>query len=268
VIFEGYRYAPGPASRTPKHSHEEYQFCLSLDFPGEYRYGGEGHAVPVGALSVIHPGEAHSSRDPCDRETPATYLLAYAAPGLVGRVASELAGREWGLPSFQGPIFFDRELARDFLNLHAASGSSASLLENDCRLAEVLARFVERHADTRAQFKPASRERWAVRLAKEHLEENFAASVSLEDLAALVNLSPFYLARVFSAEVGLPPHAYQTQVRVRRARDLLLRGRSVTGAAHETGFADQSHLTRHFKRLVGVPPGRYCDQNRKNVQAS
>jgi AraC-like DNA-binding protein len=267
VIFEGYRYAPGPASRTPKHSHEEYQFCLSLDFPGEYRYGGEGHAVPVGSLSVIHPGEAHSSRDPYDRETPATYLLAYAPPGLVGRVASEAAGRERGLPSFQRPVFFDRELARDFLNLHVASGSEASSLEKDLRLTGVLARFVERHADTRVPFEPAGRERRAVRLAREHLEENFAANVSLEELASLVNLSPFYLARVFSAEVGLPPHAYQTQVRVRRARDLLLRGRSVAGAAHEAGFADQSHLTRHFKRLVGVSPGRYRGQDRKNVQA-
>ena len=57
LILEKYRYAPGPADELPKHSHEEYQICLSLDFPGVYHYRGASHAVPVGSLSVIHPGD-------------------------------------------------------------------------------------------------------------------------------------------------------------------------------------------------------------------
>ena len=63
----------------------------------------------------------------------------------------------------------------------------------------------------------------------------------------------------------MPPHAFQTQVRVARAKALLLRGWPISQAAAHTGFADQSHLTRHFKRLVGVTPGQYR-QGSKNVQ--
>jgi AraC-like DNA-binding protein len=63
----------------------------------------------------------------------------------------------------------------------------------------------------------------------------------------------------------MPPHAFQTQVRVSRAKTLLLEGWSISQVASQTGFADQSHLTRHFKRLVGVTPGRY-QQSSKNVQ--
>ncbi len=80
VLLESYRYVPGPAGTLPAHSHEDYQFCLSLDFPGEYSYRGSSYGVPVGSLSVIHPGEMPSARDPQDRRKPATYRLMYASP--------------------------------------------------------------------------------------------------------------------------------------------------------------------------------------------
>ncbi len=265
TIFESYRYAPDPASESIRHSHEEYQFCLSLDFPGGYRYRGERHAVPVGSLSVIHPGEAHSSRDPYDRETPAAYRLLYAGPSVLREAASGISGRDRGLPTFPDPVFVDEDLARDFLCLHLASEGAASRLEQDSRLLGVLGRFVVRRAGVRVLPDPPLRERRAVRLAREYLEDNFAENVPLAALAKVVNLSPYHLARVFCKEVGIPPHAYQTQARVRHARDLLLRGWPVARVAQQTGFADQSHLARHFKRLVGVPPGSYA-RNSKNVR--
>lgn len=86
------------------------------------------------------------------------------------------------------------------------------------------------------------KERRAVRLAREYLEENFARNVLLEELAAVANLSPFHLSKVFKEEVGLPPHAYLVQTRLALARDLLLRGWPISKVAYETGFADQSHF--------------------------
>ena len=68
---------------------------------------------------------------------------------------------------------------------------------------------------------------------------------------------PYALIRAFRAETGLPPHVYLNQLRVRQARRLLDRGVPPARAAAEAGFADQAHLTRHFKRIVGVPPGAY-----------
>lgn len=77
LLREKYRYAPGPAEESPKHSHDEYQICLSLDFPGVYGYRGASHAVPVGNLSVIHPGEVHSARDPEERLTPSSFRMMH-----------------------------------------------------------------------------------------------------------------------------------------------------------------------------------------------
>ena len=73
----------------------------------------------------------------------------------------------------------------------------------------------------------------------------------------MTGLSQFALLRAFRAATGLPPHAYLNQVRVRRARLLLDDGVPAADVAGQVGFADQAHLTRHFKRVVGVPPAAY-----------
>lgn len=265
ALLEWHQYPPGPAGTVPPHVHDEYQFCLSVDFPGEYRYRGAGHIVPVGSLSVIHPGEVHSPRDPTDRSVPSTFRMMYASPALLATVTADITGRASGLPVFTFPIISDDDLGKLFLAFHEATDQAAPRLELDSRLLTVLARFVVRHGDTRVTAATVGRERRPVRLVREYLDANYAANVSLDQLAHLANLSPFHLTRVFAAEIGLPPHAYQVGVRVERAKALLLRGDSVARAAAETGFADQSHLTRHFRRLVGTPPGRYAPE-RKNVQ--
>jgi AraC-like DNA-binding protein len=66
----------------------------------------------------------------------------------------------------------------------------------------------------------------------------------------------FQLARAFAKHVGLPPHAYHLQRRIERARAMLLSGTSAAEAAALTGFSDQAHLTRHFRRHFGITPGR------------
>jgi AraC-like DNA-binding protein len=86
---------------------------------------------------------------------------------------------------------------------------------------------------------------------------------TLTELATLTGLSQFALLRAFRAATGLPPHAYLNQQRVRRARRLLDDGLPAAAVAARTGFADQAHLTRHFKRVVGVPPAAY---QRERVQ--
>jgi len=81
--------------------------------------------------------------------------------------------------------------------------------------------------------------------------------VSLEDLAAAAGLSAFHLLRVFKKATGLTPHAWLTQLRVERARHLLLAGVTPAETALATGFYDQSHFTNTFRRFMGVTPRRY-----------
>lgn len=265
TLLEFYRYAPGPAEAPPKHSHEEYQFGLSLDSPGQYDYRGYKHPVPVGRLSAIQSGEPHRTRS-ADFSRTATYRMLYVKPDSMRRIAEEVTGRPRMEPFFPEVAIKDRELTGAFLELCRVLETSASGLERDARLLSTLTLFVERCAGLRPGSDTDSRERRAVKLVREYLEDNLAKNVRLEELSRVANLSPYYLNRVFSQEVGVPPHRYQLQIRLDRAKVLLVRGASIDQVVDETGFADHSHLTRHFKRQFQVPPSRYLVQNRKNVQ--
>ena len=93
--------------------------------------------------------------------------------------------------------------------------------------------------------------------AMKYIHQNYPGDVSLADIARAANLSPYHLTRVFKKAAGISPHQYLLQVRVNSARSLLTAGagdRSLAEIAAAVGFADQSHLTRHFKRMLGVTP--------------
>jgi AraC family transcriptional regulator len=94
--------------------------------------------------------------------------------------------------------------------------------------------------------------------AVQFIQERFAEDIALADIAAAARVSPYHLTRIFKQATGMSPHRYLIQVRVTNARSLLMAGagrRSVADVAEAVGFSDQSHLTRHMKRLLGVTPG-------------
>jgi AraC-like DNA-binding protein len=99
-----------------------------------------------------------------------------------------------------------------------------------------------------------------IRRVASYIEENYADSLPLSELARLAEISPFTLVNVFRREVGIPPRQYICYVRVREAKALLRSGVSLASAATDAGFFDQSHLTRHFKRFCGMTPGQYLAQ--------
>ena len=94
--------------------------------------------------------------------------------------------------------------------------------------------------------------------ARAYLEEHWDRNVPLDELAATCGVSKFHLTRQFARIVGVPPHAYQNRLRVNRACELLNQGVPVGEVARRTGFADASHLSRHFKRATGTTPGRFA----------
>lgn len=115
----------------------------------------------------------------------------------------------------------------------------------------------DRRAD-KASAERSSKTPRAIERAKHYLHDKFNESVSLDELVALTRLSRFHLVRAFALHMGTPPHAYQLKLRIERACDLLRAGVTAAEAATLVGFADQSHFTRHFKRIRHITPGQYA----------
>lgn len=239
----------------PRHWHEEYSLCVIEAGSGELHYRGEGHVTPTGGLFIVHPGEVHSNH--AYPGQGCTFRNLYAESSLVCKAVSEIAGRKKPLPFFRPTVLFDQEIIRLYIWLHIALERPASTLERESRLMEFFAHLILRYSDDRPQIKSYGREHAAVSKVKDYLVENYYQNTSLKCLSQITGLSPFHLNRVFCEEVGMPPHAFQTQVRIARAKAMLSRGWAISRVAAETGFADQSHLTRHFKRLVLITPGQY-----------
>ncbi len=106
----------------------------------------------------------------------------------------------------------------------------------------------------------------ALRQVRDYVHEHLTREITLEALAALVHLSPYHFARKFKEATGLPPYQYVLQCRVEQAKTLLMSGEhAISAVAQAVGFAGQSHLTRHVKKLFGVTPGDLLPM-RKNRQ--
>ena len=97
----------------------------------------------------------------------------------------------------------------------------------------------------------------ALRLARDYLADRPERNISLDELATAAGIGKFRLIRLIRQRTGLPPHALQLAHRIRNARRLLEAGETITEAAAAAGFADQSHLHRHFLRSLGVTPAEY-----------
>jgi AraC-like DNA-binding protein len=249
---------------TP-HMHEGYAIGVIEQGAEQFRYRHELHIAPAGSLVVINPGEIHTGEAAISQGW--VYRMIYPVAELAQHAASELVGRPRDVPFFPSPVINDPQLANLFVRMHTSFEIADTSLERTSRLLWLLAHLVQRHADDSPLPRAAVPEHQAVRRVRNYLEQHYAQHIALDDLAVVARLSPFHLLRVFRSKVGLPPHAYLTYVRVRQAQRLLLADLPIADVAAQTGFADQSHLTRHFKRIVGVPPGHYR-QNRKNVQDS
>lgn len=249
---------------VPRHWHEEFQLCLIEEGAADLTYRGDNHPTPPASLFIVHPAEIHSNRS--FHASGCSYRTLLIEPAAMRSAATEVYGHDYGMPFFPATVIFDRDLLTLFIKLHVALEIPSSLLERESLLLTFLTGLIARFGEQRATFQgPLNTRRSNVRRACEYLIEHHAENVFLGKLADLAGLSPFHFSRLFSEQVGMPPHAFQTQVRVARAKTLLLEGWPISQVATDTGFADQSHLTRHFKRLVGITPGLY-QQSSKNVQ--
>jgi AraC family transcriptional regulator len=129
-------------------------------------------------------------------------------------------------------------------------------------LSQVLAVHLIRHVRApgrRARGRDGALPLGRLRAVVEWIEGHLDAGPSLEQMAAVARLNPYHFARQFKAATGLPPHQYVILRRVERAKQLVQGGDdfSLAEVAARAGFSDQSQFCRHFKRLVGVTPGRF-----------
>jgi AraC-like DNA-binding protein len=241
--------------RFARHSHDYHVIGYVESGVQAYSYQRARHVTPAGHVFLVNPGESHTG-EPAAPDGY-VYRTVYPKPALMQQLAADVTTRAT-LPFFTSAVVYDIVLTRHLRRFHVAIARGASSLSVESHLAAALAHLIRRYAggQLRTERQQVS-ERAAVRTAREYIVAHYDADISLAKLSALVRLSPFYFARAFETDVGLPPHAYLEAVRVAKARALMLSGISIADVAVGVGYNDQSHFTHRFKRFMGLTPGQF-----------
>lgn len=232
-----------------KHSHDE--FVIGANLLGEERIwlDGRSFSAGVGAITTYNPGEIQGGG--AAEGQPWRYVSLYVP-------AAQLADRLGRADlQFERPVQQAPHLARELACAVAACLSADALLrgrgeEGVTLLLGRIAAGAGVRLSTERSLGHATVERL-----QELLAADFQQTPSLEQMAAEVGLSRFHLLRSFQKHTGLSPRQWAMQLRTRRAQGLLRLGLPAGEVAHRLGFADQSHLNRHFRAAYGISPGRY-----------
>jgi AraC-like DNA-binding protein len=240
----------------PWHAHAEMSLGLVLDGAVSLRTRTREAVARGGSFVLINAEEPHQGASVTSLGWRCRTI--HVAPEIIEATARELGlPRRAGRPFFSSPTFDDAELARDLLSLHRGSENRGAPLQRQSGLLALIGKLLERHSRAPCGVTANAAEPVAVRRARAYLDDNLADKVTLEALSIAAGLTPFRLLRAFQRAIGMTPHAYQTQARVRAVRSLLSTNTSLAETAIAAGFADQAHLTRVFRSIMGATPGQY-----------
>ena len=184
------------------HVHDSYAIAVLEEGAERYRYRGAEHLAAAGSFALLNPDEVHTGSRASEQGW--RYRVFYPQPQQFRELLAELELSHSSAPMFHGSVHADADLVAALLQLHRQlEQPQAPTLQRQTLWREVMLRLLQRHARIPQVREPGAEPR-AVALAKELLAARLGEPPSLEELATLVNLSPFHFARVFRRATGLP----------------------------------------------------------------
>jgi AraC-like DNA-binding protein len=233
--------------------HERYLICGFTTVATAWIYRRKSRFMSDGGTALFEPGETH-------RVTAALRPSTFRGIFIDAKTFIERA-HETGCktrPHFRAAQVTDLRLLDSLHRFSAAVENDETVLEQQSHFSDLLNSALGYTEDRPQAILHSQFERSLLR-AKELLHEKFSEQISLDELAVTSAMSRYHLVRRFTRQFGLPPHAYQIHLRIKRACALLRLHHLPGQAGVAVGFADQSHFARHFKKVMGVTPGTYCD---------
>ena len=244
---------------APRHVHHEYVFGLVVAGAMEIDCGhcGEKHVLQPYDLLLTEADEVYSSR--ALGLPPWRYASISVSKEKLALLLDFEGGKQITLPHYTRGAVKNNQLGQLFSKLHDSLSDERTTLEQESLLSDWVSSINEIYSDSQNNFQSRRiySESETIRRVREFIRENIAENIKLQELAEIARLSPFHLNRSFSAQIGLPPHEFQSQLRIEKAVNLIAQKKSFAEIACSTGFSDQSHFNRFFKRYTGVTPKKF-----------
>lgn len=235
------------------HYHEALVVAVTDAGGSEFKSRGVVEQACPKALLVFNPAEPHSGW--MGHSSMWRYRAFYLTEGALKLICKKTGADSF--PYFVGNVISDHTLIDAFAGLHRALESRSDAMRADEQLTVAFSQLMKRYGAAPCRIGETFDDGPVVKAAIDYMVENHGRGVGLDDLAKMLGRTPFSLIRSFNRKVGIPPHAYLNQIRLKAACRLLKRGEKIAEVALEAGFYDQSALINHFKRAYGMTPSQY-----------
>ena len=253
-FIEARSIADGRKVCYARHSHEIFSIGAITSGCCNYLHEKTSHRISTGTVVLMNPGDVHAC-NPVEDQTW-SYVMLYVD-------AQWLAGIQQGFDEDAGGLF--QPVAATYTQspalFNGLTGLYAQLIDPEL---EVLARheaaikffsaMQQELGGSVALPKPANAR---VERAAEYIDEHFLRTLRLQDICEAASLSEAYLIRAFEQRYHMTPHAYLINRRIQLAQAQLREGALIADIAQQTGFADQAHFQRVFKKHLAATPGQY-----------
>jgi AraC-like DNA-binding protein len=247
--LSGEQIALAPGRRRDK-LYDHYAIVITVSGHGILTYQGLQYQATQDAGYLFSPDQLCTARTRSRRAW--RYQELYISRRLLGAVTRHLELSDESL-NFTGARVLSAQALESGRRLLSALRTDGLVVKRVAALVEFIEILIR---DSPLEEITIDESGVATRI-RSFLQEHLSGDVHNAQLASLVSLTPFHLIRVFHRVVGVPPHRYAMLVRIRRAEQLLRAGVPIADVAHQSGFCDQSHLNRCFRRILGVTPGEY-----------
>lgn len=234
------------------HIHESFTLGIVLNGKKLIKINETEYVVNSGECFIINPYEPHSCSS--YTEQGVDYIALSVPNSLVFTSVNKNSAEE---------ICFNINVGRDdflfnfILDYSKCLNIESNILTRIETLENLFPYLFKKYGKNKLYSKSEKYKKQVVVKILDYFDIHYSETIQSPDLVNVVHISPFHLNRIFREIVGVPPHQYLQLLRLRKAKELLRNGESIVASVYKTGFSDQSHLTRVFKKNMGITPGKF-----------
>lgn len=244
-----------------KHIHNLY--CVGLITSGKrlFTIQGTEYLLQKNDMYICNPDDVHTCSSVDGKDN--SYLVLCIAPELIQTMHSTSHDEAEYKIRFTNVFPKESCIHIEFRKLCRLLESEIMILKKEEQLYSFLEKLYCEFQD-KEKTQETETDKAGIRILeiKDFIQNHCTSDFLLADISSMFKFSPFYINRMFKKEIGISLHCYQIQMRIEKSRKLLAEGLSISDAAVSSGFTDQSHFHRFFKKYVGVTPGIYAAYNK------
>ena len=242
-----------------KHAHEEYSLGVTLQGRQDFFCQNAFHKSASGNVLLFNPEDVHDGHS--GGEQALKYKMLYVHPDEFRPLFRSLGYQKNSVLRLNQPMVDNPILRHQILRLSSTlQQSNYSKMEFESGLFQIAQSLVVMSGNFDLGTQNSKRVDKLLLRARDYILASLEHNISIDDIANVANMSKFHFIRQFRQQFGITPHQYVLSCRVNLARRIIESGKSLNQAAFEAGFADDSHLNRHFKRIYGLTPKRFQKQ--------